>query len=297
MNFTRKTASLALILLGTAASWYQIRTIQHQRVRLALLAAAELEWRRKIQQFSQERTDAAKHLVILQKEQERLGSHDPDSLTSESAETSVKLWLSRVHQLKQRLEDHPEQKIPELRLATEEDWLEVAQREISSDADYRKALAKVRESSTEKFTNLADKALKQYSEANGGAFPSSLAQLQPYFANPADAAILQRYAIIPASQVPYIQSGDENLITQNRQVDQTYDSYIVILGHGGGASFSAQEPVSSFFNVLNAYMAANQGQLPNDPAQLVLYATSPEQQAEVQKVIQHTVRPSMILTR
>jgi hypothetical protein len=295
VGLSRKFSFGLLIALGGAVGWYQLRVIRRQEAQMAMLATDRAGWQQKIRQLSRERDEEAKRLAALQKERERLGHDGPDSAAGAAAETVVKLWLSRVHQLRQRLESHPDQKIPELRLASEQDWLDVARGELSSDDDYRQALSKVRASATNKFIEIATKALKKYSAANDGNFPTAVSQLQPYFTDPADAAILQRYVIIPENQIPYLQTGDDKVMTQNGQVDQKYDPYIVMLAGGGGVNFSSGAPVNSLLNVLNAYMAANQSQMPSDPAQLLSYATTPEQQSVVQKAIQHTIRPSLIM--
>ncbi len=55
-------------------------------------------------------------------------------------------------------EEHPDQKIPELRLASEQDWLEVARADLNSDDDYRQALSKLRLSATQKFSQHRDQS-------------------------------------------------------------------------------------------------------------------------------------------
>ena len=116
-----------------------------------------------------------------------------ESNTNVSASGVLKSWMSRVNLLKQRLEQQPgPQKILELQLVTDEDWLHAAHDNHESDEDDRRALSKLRSPAQGRFASLAQPALGDYKKANNGQFPTALAQLQPYFTSPVDGAILQR---------------------------------------------------------------------------------------------------------
>src|SRR5208337_3816560 len=108
----------------------------------------------------------------------------------------------RVRRLKQRLDQTPEAKVPELPFLTEHDWLYAADRKLDSDADFRAAFADVRGRAEGKFLETAGAALGKYLAANKGQFPTDLSQLKTYFENPPPDEILQRYHIVPASSVP-----------------------------------------------------------------------------------------------
>jgi hypothetical protein len=291
----RQKIAVVAILAGALADFYQYAVIRRQAIQTADLVGKTAGWEEKLRHLRRDQTAAMSRLAAAQAENEQLEESRAGTSADALADGVVQPWLTRVRQLRQRLEDHPELKIPELRLASEQDWLDVARADLSSDEDYRQALAKLRQSATGKFTEIAARALKKYSADNNGQFPTGLSQLQPYFDDPADAAMLRRYAIIPENQIPFIKTGDDQIITQNSQVDQKYDSYSFLTAGGGGGSFSPQAPVNSLLNVLNAFMAANQGQPPGDPTQLLPYAKTPEQQAVVGKAIRHAIKPSLTI--
>ena len=123
--------------------------------------------------------------------------------TKNGTELADKAWIDRVRQLKQRLEQTPEAKIPELQFLTEQDWLYAANRTLAADDDYRAAFADLRARGEGRFLDLADTALRKYLDANDGRFPADLSKLASYFENATEVDILQqRYQIVPANSIP-----------------------------------------------------------------------------------------------
>ena len=203
----------------------------------------------------------------------------------------VRSWLARVNQLKAQLEQTPEAKIPEFQFLTERDWLKAAKGDLNTDSDYRGALSDLRDYAESRFISAAlQPALKLYAQANNGQFPSDINQLQPYFDPPVDNAILQRWEVAPMSTVPSVGVGD-TVITQIAAVDAEHDNRFAIGPNGSGSAGPQDWDPSSNPGVIlkpamQAYAAANNGQQPADPSQLAPYATTPEQQAALQRVMQ-----------
>jgi hypothetical protein len=78
-------------------------------------------------------------------------------------------------------------------------------------------------------------ALKLFLQANNGAYPTSVSDLQPFLTNSIDAAIWQRYEIQPASNFSQIQSKYDSsgrisgsVITPRTAVDADFDHRIII---------------------------------------------------------------------
>jgi hypothetical protein len=210
----------------------------------------------------------------------RADSNDP-------ADTAAKGLVAKVNKLKQRLQETPDLRIPELQLLTEEDWLKAASGNLETDADYRRALAALRSAGENRFGAMLRPALKRYTQANDGHFPTDLAQLQPSFDSPVDDAMLQRWNIVPAKTVPNVQVGGDWIITQKAPVDDMFDQRIVIGPNGSGSTdFLSSEIGNTMIPVAKAFSAANNGKEPTDVSQLLPYATTPDQQAAVQKMIQ-----------
>ncbi|HYV28316.1 MAG TPA: sigma-70 family RNA polymerase sigma factor, partial [Candidatus Eisenbacteria bacterium] len=112
-----------------------------------------------------------------------------------------KLWSARANQLKQWLEEHPSEKIPELQFLTDRDWVHFIDSPFENEDDYRQTMRIVRVNAEQPFRSMLERALRRYAKENVGQFPTDLSQLKPYFKSPIDDAILQRYEILPTSQL------------------------------------------------------------------------------------------------
>src|SRR5262249_40997288 len=110
---------------------------------------------------------------------------------------TARLWATRVKSLRQRLQEKPDEQIPELNLLTDTDWLEAMKSvdSLQTDADFRRATGNLRNRAKEKLGKLAREAFKKYAEANDGMLPGDFAQLKPYFDTPAEDGIFQRYEL------------------------------------------------------------------------------------------------------
>lgn len=186
---------------------------------------------------------AAQRLQTESREVAQLKDAISTTRSEPGAEPIVQGWLSRVGELKQRLEQMPEQRIPELRFLTEQDWLNATRDQLDTDADYRKAMAALRDAGQEKFALLACKALQSYlkgrdprldvnysprpdnfSELLLGHFPTDLSQLKPYFTSPIDDAILQRWEILTGDKLHGLGILGPAAITQKALLDEEYDA-------------------------------------------------------------------------
>ena len=182
-----------------------------------------------------------------------------------------------------------------MQLLSEEDWLAVVNgRALDTELDFRRALSALRGAGEVKLASAMQKALRGFSRANPGRFPSELAQLQPYFDAPITAAMLDRWRIAPGTAVPMVGVG-ETIITQKLPpVDDVFDTlYVVGSGGGQGATdFVSMETREVMQAVFEAYQAAHATGQPPDFVDLQPYATTPEQQAALQKLLlRHSTSP------
>ncbi len=229
----------------------QVQTLQQQQAPLA----------EQIRQLQQERDDATNQLAGLETENAQLQAdqnetellrlrgevtrlENTEALTeNDPTEIAAKAWLTKVNLLKQRLEQTPNEQIPELRFATEMDWLNAAlgTPQLKTDADYRWDLHNLFSEVEDTFGKMAMNALQKYIQANNGQFPTDLSQLQPYFNTPVDDAILERYEIVPANTIPKAKEMSGSwLIVQKARVDENdkNDGREVIGPNGYGNSWT-----------------------------------------------------------
>jgi len=243
--------------------------------------------------YRQPPSDSTAELLKLRAEVARLRSDSQElarlkTAKNETSEAAAKSWLARLDELKQRLEITPGASIPEFQFLTEEDWLKAAKGELSTEYDYRRAFSALRAAAEGKFAPMMKTAVEKFRKNNQKQFPSDLSQLQPYFEKPVDPAILQRWAILPASTITSLDFGGDVVITQRDAVDDVFDMRYGIGPDGGWGStdFLSSKTGETMVPVYAAYQIAHGGERPDDPSELLPYVKTPEQQAALQKIIQ-----------
>ena len=200
-------------------------------------------------------------------------------------QSAAKSWADRVTQLKQRLAQTPGDTIPEMKYLKDANWLDAAQSPLETDKDYRRAFSTLRHAGENQFIISMQEALGKYLKDSNQQFPSDLSQLKPYFDGEVDDAMLQRYAIVPASSIPNLKMGGDWLITVKDPIDPEFDSMWALGERGfGSSSYSGTKEMSILAPALKAYAAANNGQEPKNPTDILPYLTTPEQQAAYQKL-------------
>jgi len=308
MTTMQKTIIAATLAAAVGTGVYEAR----QTSRLAAqVQTLQQQQARQIQQWQRERDDASNRLAWLAEENTALKNNSVELLKlrgelsrlktaagqlasgeNNSTQSAASSWLDRVTQLKQRLEQVPNAKIPELRLVTEQDWLDAAKGELKTEADYRRALSKLRGAGENRFGLMLKSALNGYMQSNNEQFPTDLAQLEPYFDSPVDGAALQRWEIAPSETVKSLGLGGDVIITQKGPVDEVFDTRIGIAPIGyGSTDFLDREIAPAMHPVYEAFWAAHNGHGPTDVSQLLPYATTPEQQAALQKLILRASSP------
>jgi hypothetical protein len=139
----------------------------------------------------------------------------------------------RVATLKDMLNRLPEQRIPQLRYATEADWYAAVDGPLETVEDIRGAFARIRAAAEKRFTKILHPALVAYMKANAGAFPKEVGDLQRFLGESIDPALLQHYKIVGANTARVLVGG-EWAITQASVVDSEFDFHFVIGSDGWG---------------------------------------------------------------
>jgi len=203
--------------------------------------------------------------------------------TNDPTGASAKSWLTRVEQLRKHAESTPA--IPELQLLTENDWLDAVKgnKVLESEADFRKALSRLRSAAKENFGNATRSALKKYLTASEGTLPSDWAQLNPYYEKPMDDAILERYELLQTGKLSDVPAKGFLFAEKALPVDQEYDtSYEYSLTGTRSSSVNRTDDVIE--DAARKFASANNGLLPKDPAQLTPYLRRAIDPAELQRV-------------
>jgi hypothetical protein len=200
----------------------------------------------------------------------------PTPAVDNSFDAAAQNLALRAAQLRDRLENAPQMKIPEMQFLTEKDWLNAggSVKQLENDDDYRRALGSLRSRAKGVFGGMMQKAMREYVEANGGMLPTEMTQLQPYMNPPADPALLDRYGLVASGTLSDAQRGRTIITEKAPPLDNEFDSHF---------EFSLN---SSYSNTVNkngdaleaaavAYAQANKGLLPFEPSQITPYLKEP----------------------
>jgi hypothetical protein len=136
-----------------------------------------------------------------------------------------KLWSERVNQLKQWLEVNPSEQIPELQYLTDSDWLNsIHPNTLETSDEYGRAMSSLRANAETRIMDRLMAAFLRFSQSHNGQLPTDLAQLTSYLDSPLADAILQRYEILPATNlVSELQGFGDWVITQKAPVNEKLD--------------------------------------------------------------------------
>lgn len=308
MTTLQKAVVGAALAAAVGTGIYQARQASNARAEVEALKQQQRPLADQIRQWARERDEAASRIAGLREEVERLNRNtvellrlraevarlrsdsqaraDPQKTRADAAmQAEMKAWLSRVDQLKQRFEQTPGAKIPELRFLTEQDWLGVARSNLlKTDEDYRKAMAEARLQAATQFGMVVQGPLREFAGANNGQFPANLSQLEPYFKQPADGTVLQRYQIIPGIYLGDAAGGFGGwVITQKALVDEQEDSHVAIAADGFLLRGVRAETDGAWDAAISAFATANNGHLPKSIHELKPYLSTPSELAAFKK--------------
>jgi len=309
MTALQKTIVTATIAVLAGVGIYKARQASQLRTQVQTLQRQQAPLTEQVQHLESERDEAARQLAALREDNERLNRNTAELLrlrgaasrlksdsqelaklqagvASDPMESTAKMWLKRMDMLKEQLKQTPEADIPELRFLTERDWLDVAKNfDLANEKEYRQAFSQLRSVAERKVAKTMQTAMKEFSDANNGVVTGDLSLLKDYLASPLEDSILQRYVVYPGEALQsIIRLGGDWLITLNAPIDPEFDMRLVIGPHGiGSVAFSKTELGDVLAPAIKAYVAANGGKMPNDPAQIASYITTPEQQAALRK--------------
>ncbi len=268
---------------------YEARQAAQLREQNGALQKEQATLVEQIQQLARERDGTANRLasVLAENEQMKSGRDTRELLKLRGEAGRMRdelrgLPAVRVTLLKQKLEEMPKKKIPELALLTEKDWEDVAwNADLDSDDGVRVALRDARSKAVETFLNLTRPALKEFLAANNDILPSNLLPLKPYYGPQVTEDMLQRYAFIQTGKLSTNLS--ESVVKETaRSVDDDYDSVHEMSMSGGGGNVW-NKVRDAIADATWAFVRDNNGQLPGDPSQLSSYLKRPIDAAIVQK--------------
>lgn len=270
MTTLQKTIIGATLAAAVGTGIYEARQASQLRDQIQTLQQQQAPLTEQIRKLEQEQEEATRQLAALRDDNERLNRNAAELLKlrgevarlrndshelaqsrhntrTNRPEAALTSWLNRVEEFKRLSERMPDKTIPELRLLTEEDWLELAKKPLEHDAEEvnladdlvaRLVFSAVRAKAKDKLMRVFSRALEGYANANSGQLPSDTLQLKPHLMNshfqgPArvvqipesavDDTVLGRYEILQTGKLEDV-PGDATILAEKAPVDSEYDT-------------------------------------------------------------------------
>ena len=259
-----KTIVTAALVATVSAGLFEAHQAAQLRTQNQTLQQQQASLTAQIQQLSQSLADATNQLTGLLAENARVKSNsnqnellklrgevtrlrtaNAQNDSNDPTDEAAKGFAATVKQMKQWLEQNPNDKIPELQYLTAQEWLRGASYSGSwkTDDDFDRALSQLRRDAKRTFAYSIGEALANYIAGNNGQLPGDISQLESYFNPPIDGTMLQRYQLLQTGNLSGI-PNNEPLIAEKAPVDDQYDTLFKISATG----FSYQGTGTSWVN-------------------------------------------------
>jgi len=291
MTRTRILILILVFFAATGGATYEAIVILRQREQLNVVREHVTRAKEQIASLRKD-LDALRSEMHLAEQQ--LAKLPPPAAGDESDATRARQreiadWVGRVKELKRHFEQRPEQRIPQMQLLTDDDWLRAARTAgLETDGQTRKAVAEVRDAAKRKFNPQLAGALKKFMQATNGQLPRTTLDLANFFEPPVDLAMLQRYEMIPAGQT----GGTKTYwaIREISPVDENFDNRFQIAANGAGMWASGPAAWTNGFSeshqrAKQQYAAANGGVAPPSLTAALPYFDPPLDPALVEKLL------------
>jgi hypothetical protein len=281
----------SLTVLGGIA-WFENRTIARYRRELESQSVAALRWEQEI--------NASRNQPAFGRERASDGagfSSEPtmhDDASDPVDPVAVSQWLKKVKQLRQAFIDQPAQRIPQLALLNDHEWVALAREaKFETTDDIDRALASARTAAKGRFVACLYTAMELYLGANQGNLPSDLNHLLPFLAvqegpnddsraSASDPAMLAQYELKVSGKLRDAPEGP--IVEEIALIDEELDHRIELSYSDGSLVLSEMftsmetsegDDDGSFERSVRAFAAANGGAAPNTPADLIPFIDGP----------------------
>lgn len=313
MATLQKAAFVATLAIVAGAGIHQAYKASQLRDQVQRLQQQQTPLAGRIQESQRERDDATHRLASPTDEKGRdaellklraeVTALRQTARERAATESTAGVWATRIAVLKQRFDQMPDKRIPEMEFLTDKDWAAATRdADLRTDDGVRQTMRALRSAAKDNFLNAMRDAIRKYAAAaNGGdlpgtseqlaqainanaaLLPSDLAQLKPYFDVPVEDATLQRYQFLVPGKV-HNNLSDILVSEIAPPVDTEFDTNheMGLLSSGVGSVNLTADAVAA---AARDYARANNGQMPSDPAQIANYLKQPLEAALVQKYL------------
>ena len=274
MTMLQKTAVVATLAVITSAGVFEANAIagRQRELECADQTADQLATAIRSARTADEAASARLELVERQIDA-RLATATAAPPADVALETQMQAWLARVDRLREKFRVQPNLATPELRLLTDQQWLEVASAsKLETADDMRRAMSALRRDAANPVVGKLTPALTAYIAAHDGMLPNEVSELAPFFHLPIDAETLGNFEMARTGKAADASANSRDFVLASKPVDVEYDT----LWRVGLQWVSAGNAL--MFNVgdaQRAYAKDNGGQRATAAAQLEPYLKWP----------------------
>lgn len=277
------------LLFAAGALWSARLATRYQR-QLQVQPSAVARWEQHIRQSREQRDALLRRLDAAR--QNPTTSAAPAEPVADSLDlalaTEIDRWVRQVQRLKQAFAQRPDQKIPELAVLDDRDWLRRARMvKLDTEDNLQRAFAIMRNQAKSTFVQWMLNAMNRYVKENQGQLPTDPAELGRYFNPTLDPAIFAQYEMVRSG--PLSDAPEGPVLKLKTTVNDDYDDRISItrkadssLTYGSARNQNPATPPTAnqemkrdAENAVRAFIAANHGALPASPAQLLPFFDPP----------------------
>jgi hypothetical protein len=283
---------LALAGLGG----YEASVLSHQREQLHALGTTAAQLRAALAKLQREHLAATADLALAERQLAALPiTRAPVANLTPQREIELSVWLGQVKQLRRLFDERPDQRIPELSLLTERDWLRDAKTaRLDSEDGIRQALARLRDSAITAFQqSQLSPALRKFAKTAADDATPTIFALTPFFDAPVDPTMLGRYELGSVKN-PSSRGSLQWRIQPLAPVDPDYDRRQQITasreGNYGSSSAGALYAWIPDFQermqrAQKSFSAAKPGTQPTGYADVLPFVDPPFPPATVEKIL------------
>lgn len=309
MTTLQKLAVTAALTVSVGVGIYEAKEAAKARTEVQALKQQQAPLAEQVQQLQAERNKATNQIDWLKEELANAEKKNLELLKLRGEVTLLRNaeqqsdsdpiiqlareWKAKEGKLRELFEQRPDQRIPEMKLLHDTQWLSVAKdADLDSPPGIRVALSRMREVAILNFASSIQQSLRKYMSAKQQQLPEAPSELANYFSRPIEniEAILARYEMLNKTEQEKEGFKGASII-QRPVVDSAVDNSLIVgVGKMGFAPRPNQghAPVNyprELIPVLKSYMDANNHKGPLDTEDLKPFIKTPEQQAAFEKFI------------
>ncbi len=267
MTTLQKGAAMATLALIASAGVFEASTIVSQQHDLERARQTGIQLTNAIRSArTADESTSARLASVEHQIDARLAASAAARPADVALETKMQEWLARVERLKEQFRTQPNLATPELRLLSDQQWLEVASTtKLETPDDMRRAMAALRRDAANPISGKLMPALAAYVAAHDGMLPNEAAELAPFFRPPVDAETLGNFEMVRTGKAGEASANRSDFALASKPVDVEYDTlWRIGLGWasmGDALGFDISEAQRSYASANGGQRATVAGQL------------------------------------